>query len=65
MKITKGKVHNTKITSDLICADNTIIFGAKGYVSDERKRVTQARGTTWAVKRVQDRTIFVAFAEAI
>lgn len=50
VKTTTGKVHDAKLTDDLIRPDDTIIFGDKGYVSDKRKRVTRARGATWAVK---------------
>jgi len=50
VKTTTGKVHDAKMTNDLIRADDTIILGDKGYVSDKRKRATRARGTTWAVK---------------
>ena len=50
VKTTTGKVHDAKMTDDLIRADDTIILGDKGYVSDHRKRATRARGTTWAVK---------------
>lgn len=50
VKTTTGKVHDAKMTNDLICVDDTIILGDKGYVSDKRKRATRARGTTWAVK---------------
>ena len=39
-----------KDPDDLIRADDTVILGDKGYVSDKRKRATRARGTTWAVK---------------
>jgi transposase, IS5 family len=37
VKTTTGKVHDAKMTDDLIRADDTIILGDKGYVSDERK----------------------------
>lgn len=50
VKTTTGKVHDAKLTDDLIRSDDTIIFGDKGYVSDKRKRATRARGSTWAVK---------------
>ena len=50
VKTTTGKVHDAKMTDDLIRADDTIILGDKGYVSDERKRATRARGITWAMK---------------
>ena len=56
VKTTTGKVHDAKMTDDLIRADDTIILGDKGYVSDDRKRATRARGTTWAG--------FVVFAKA-
>ena len=38
VKTTTGKVHDAKLTDDLIRADDAIIFGDKGYVSDKRKR---------------------------
>jgi IS5 family transposase len=50
VKTTTGKVHDAKMTDDLIRADDMIILGDKGYVSDKRKRAIRARGTTWAVK---------------
>jgi IS5 family transposase len=50
VKTTTGKVHDAKMTDDLIRADDMIVLGDKGYVSDKRKRATRARGTTWAVK---------------
>ena len=50
VKTTTGKVHDAKLTDDLIRPDDVIIFGDKGYVSDKRKRATRARGATWAVK---------------
>ncbi len=50
VKTTTGKVHDAKLTDDLIRPDDIIIFGDKGYVSDKRKRATRARGATWAVK---------------
>jgi len=50
VKTTTGKVHDAKLTDNLIRPDDTIVFGDKGYVSDKRKRATRARGATWAVK---------------
>ena len=50
VKTTTGKVHDAKMTDDLIRVDDAIVFGDKGYVSDERKRATRERGATWAVK---------------
>jgi len=38
------------MTDDLIRADDTVIFGDKGYVSDKRKRTARAGGVLWAVK---------------
>jgi IS5 family transposase len=37
VKTTTGKVHDAKMTDDLIRADDTIVLGDKGYVSDKRK----------------------------
>jgi len=50
VKTSTGKVHDAKLTDDLIRPDDMIIFGDKGYVSDTRKCATRARGVTWAVK---------------
>jgi len=50
VKTTTGKVHDAKLTDELIREDDQVIFGDKGYVSDKRKRSTRARGATWAVK---------------
>lgn len=50
VKTTTGKVHDAKLTDDLIREDDMIVFGDKGYFSDKRKRATRARGATWAVK---------------
>ena len=49
VKTTTGKVHDAKMTDDLIRVDDAILLGDKGYVSDERKRATRARGNTWAL----------------
>ena len=37
VKTTTGKVHDAKMTNDLIRVDDAIVFGDKGYVSDKRK----------------------------
>ena len=37
VKTTTGKVHDAKMTDDLIRVDDAIVFGDKGYVSDKRK----------------------------
>jgi len=50
VKTTTGKVHDAKLTDNLIRPDDTIVFCDKGYVSDKRKRSTRARGASWAVK---------------
>ena len=50
VKTTTAKVHDARMTDDLIRADDKVIFGDKGYVSDKRKRATRAGGVLWAVK---------------
>jgi len=50
MKTTTGKVHDAKLTEDLIRPDDKVVFGDKGYVSDKRKRAARADGVCWAVK---------------
>ena len=50
MKTTTGKVHDAKLTDDLIRPDDRVVFGDKGYVSDKRKRAARADGICWAVK---------------
>jgi len=50
VKTTTGKVHDAKLTGDLIRPDDRVVFGDKGYVSDKRKREARADGVCWAVK---------------
>lgn len=50
LKTTTGKVHDAKLTGDLIRSDDRVVFGDKGYVSDKRKRAARAKGVCWAVK---------------
>jgi len=50
VKTTTAKVHDAKMTDDLVRGDDTAIFGDKGYVSDKRKRAARANGVLWAVK---------------
>jgi len=50
VKTTTAKVHDARMTDDLIRADDKVIFGDKGYVSDKRKRAARAGGVLWAVK---------------
>jgi IS5 family transposase len=59
VKTTTAKVHDARMTDDLIRSDDAVIFGDKGYVSDKRKRVARADGVLWAVKdkRKRGRTL--------
>jgi len=50
VKTTTAKVHDARMTDDLIRADDAVVFGDKGYVSDKRKRASRADGVLWAVK---------------
>jgi len=50
VKATTAKVHDARMTDDLIRTDDRVIFGDKGYVSDKRKRAARANGALWAVK---------------
>lgn len=50
VKTTTAKVHDARMTDDLIRADDAVVFGDKGYVSDKRKRASRAVGVLWAVK---------------
>ncbi|PHS22370.1 MAG: IS5/IS1182 family transposase [Robiginitomaculum sp.] len=50
VKTTTGKVHDAKLTGDLIREDDRVVFGDKGYVSDKRRRAARAKGILWAVK---------------
>ena len=59
VKTTTAKVHDARITDDLVRADDAVVFGDKGYVSDKRKRAARAGGILWAVKdkRKRGRTL--------
>jgi IS5 family transposase len=48
--VTTGKVHDAKVMANLIRADDTAVYGDKGYASDEKKRAAEAAGVLWAVK---------------
>jgi len=50
IKTTTAKVHDARITDDLIRPDDAVVFGDKGYVSDKRKRAARKKGILWAVK---------------
>ena len=50
IKTTTAKVHDARMTDDLIRTDDAAVFGDKGYVSDKRKRASRADGVLWAVK---------------
>ncbi|MDG2404703.1 MAG: hypothetical protein P8M25_07055 [Paracoccaceae bacterium] len=50
MKTTTGEVLDAKMTENLIRADDTMIMGDEGYITNGRKRVIQAKGITRAVK---------------
>ncbi len=50
VKTTTAKVHDAKMTDNLIRADDVVVFGDKGYVSDKRKRAARRAGVLWAVK---------------
>ena len=50
IKTTTAKVHDARMTDDLIRTDDAVVFGDKGYVSDKRKRASRADGVLWAVK---------------
>lgn len=49
-RLTKASRHDAALTDDLIRADDRVVFGDKGYVSDKRKRMARADGVLWAVK---------------
>lgn len=50
VKTTTAKVHDAKVTDELIRPDDAAVFGDKGYVSDKRKRAARKNGILWAVK---------------
>ena len=50
LETTTGKVHDAKLTEDLIRPDDRVVFGDKGYVSDKRKHAARENGICWAVK---------------
>ena len=41
IKTTTAKVHDARMTDDLIRTDDAVVFGDKGYVSDKRKRASR------------------------
>ena len=51
IKTTTAKVHDARMTDDLIRTDDAVVFGDKGYVSDKRKRASRADGVLWDGER--------------
>lgn len=48
--VTTGKVHDAKVMDNLICEDDTAVYGDKGYAGDSKKRAAEDAGVLWAVK---------------
>jgi IS5 family transposase len=48
--VTSGNVHDATVMGRLIRADDTAVYGDKGYASGARKRAAEAAGVLWAVK---------------
>jgi transposase, IS5 family len=48
--VTSGSVHDAAVMDRLIRADDTAVYGDKGYASGVRKRAAEAAGVLWAVK---------------
>jgi IS5 family transposase len=48
--VTSGSVHDATVMHRLIRADDTAVYGDKGYASGAKKRAAEAAGVLWAVK---------------
>src|SRR5262245_59774678 len=48
--VTSGRVHDANVMRRLIRADDTTVYGDKGYDSGAKKRAAEAAGVLWAVK---------------
>jgi IS5 family transposase len=48
--VTSGSVHDATVMDRLIRADDTAVYGDKGYSSGARRRAAEAAGVLWAVK---------------
>src|SRR3954454_4428741 len=48
--VTSGSVHDATVMDRLIRADDTAVYGDKGYASASKKRAAEAAGVLWAVK---------------
>ena len=48
--VTSGSVHDATVMDRLIRADDTAVYGDKGYASGARRRAAEAAGVLWAVK---------------
>ncbi len=49
VKVTTASVHDKKEMPNLLHGEERAVFGDKGYVSDEDKRVARANGVFWGV----------------
>ena len=48
--VTSGSVHDATVMHRLIRADDTAVYGDKGYASGAKKRAAETAGVLWAVK---------------
>ena len=48
--VSSGSVHDATVMDRLIRADDTAVYGDKGYASASKKRAAEAAGVLWAVK---------------
>jgi IS5 family transposase len=48
--VTSGSVHDAKVMDCLIRADDTAVYGDKGYSNGAKKSAAEAAGVLWAVK---------------
>jgi IS5 family transposase len=62
---TTAKVHDARLTDDLIRSDNRAIFGNKRYVSDNRKRAARGNIILWAVKDKRKRAYSLSWSQNI
>ena len=53
--VTDASVHDSCVMEDLLHGDERVIYGDKGYVSEERREAAERSGKTWRVSRRSNR----------
>ena len=49
--VTNAAVHDSQVMDELLCGEETAVYGDKAYTSKEKKEIYQSRGIEWHIDR--------------